>query len=91
VSLNIPNILEGWNTYYLLNKLNLNTDKPNLFFNLTEYKQIFAKGCKTEIEQFIIFCQHCILWYLFANIPLTFFSMGSEFTRKDVKNNKLFV
>jgi hypothetical protein len=50
-----------------------------IFRNWNKHKQIFVKGQKTEIKLFII-CHnfllspflHCILPYLFANIPFKF-------------------
>jgi hypothetical protein len=39
--------------HHLLNKSNLNTDKPKRFLNNTEYKRILENRRKTEIELFI--------------------------------------
>jgi hypothetical protein len=69
-----------------------------IFTNLTKHKQIFAKGQKTKIELFIIYHNvsllpvlHCIIMYLFANIPFKFSLMGSVFMINDDENDKLFI
>jgi hypothetical protein len=48
---------------YLSNKSSPNTQKW-IFSNLTEYKQKFAKGWKTKIEQFIIFPFNVFIMFL---------------------------
>ncbi len=51
-----------------------------------------AKNQDQTIQNFSKFlCQHCILTYLFANIPLKVYSMGKRFTINDDENYKLFV
>ncbi len=66
--------------------------------NLTKYKQIFTKAQKYELTLFVISHNflliqilHCILLFLFANIPFKCCSMGSAFMINDYLNDKLFI
>ncbi len=80
--------------HYLLNKLNANTDKMNIF----EFDRILAKVWKSEAELFAIYHnfsnilgQCCILPYLFVTIPLKLCSIGYEFTKNHAVNDKLLI
>ncbi len=68
--------------HHLSNLSNLN------IFECDKYKQIFAKGWKTDIELFIISHNSS---YFSINIVFKIGSMGSVFMLNDGLNDKLFI